>query len=106
VVWASESDELSDETRNYIQAFLVQKFLTIFSGADSTHLTEHARKVLLGFETTCHGNIQYAHVSRTQDCLRVLHPMSQDKLMCGVLRSSATFNLVSPFPDLSFSSDK
>jgi hypothetical protein len=39
--------------------FVVQKFLAILCRANSTHVTEGLRKMLLAFETTGHGNIQY-----------------------------------------------
>jgi hypothetical protein len=43
----------------------VQKFLTILSRADATHLPEHTRKVLLGFEAAGYRDIQHAQLFGT-----------------------------------------
>ena len=58
-----------------------QKFLAIFCRADSTHVAEHSRKVLLRFEAAGHGDIQHTRLCRAQHFLRTLYPMTQDKVM-------------------------
>ena len=60
---------------------MAQKFLAIFCRADSTHLAERSREVLLRFEATGHGYVQYSRIGGTQHLLSTLYPMTQDKAM-------------------------
>ena len=55
--------------------------LAVFGRADAAQLTEHSRKVLLGFESAGHRNIQHPPFSGAQDFLGMLHSMAEDKLM-------------------------
>ena len=56
-------------------------FQPIFSRAGSTQLTEHSRKVLLGFEAAGHGDIQDTRLGRAQHLLRALYSVAQYKLV-------------------------
>jgi hypothetical protein len=55
---------------------VAQKFLAIFCGAGPAHPPEHPRKVLLGFETACHGDIEDTCVGVTQHLFRALYSMT------------------------------
>jgi hypothetical protein len=44
-------------------------------------MTEHSRKVLLGFEAAGHRDIQYTRLRRAQHLLRTLYSVAQYKLV-------------------------
>jgi len=62
---------------------MTEKLLPIFCRADSTHLAEHTRKVLLRFEATSHCDIQDTRLGGAQHFLGTLYPMTENKLMRG-----------------------
>ena len=64
--------------------FVVQKFLAILCRANSTHATEGLRKMLLAFEATGHGYIQYSRIGGAQHHLCTRYPLPQEKLMRGL----------------------
>ena len=64
-------------------------FQPIFSGAGSTQMTEHSRKVLLGFEAAGHCDIQYTRLRHTQHLLRTLYSVAQYKLVRRLARRLA-----------------
>src|SRR5215469_18507948 len=66
-----------------------QPFSPILRGTGSTHMTEHSRKVLLGFEAARDGNIQDTRLRGAQHLFGTLYPMSQDKLMRALTRGPA-----------------
>ena len=58
-----------------------QKFLAIFCRADSIHLAERSREVLLRFEAAGYCDIQDTRLGRAQHFLGTLYPMTQDEAM-------------------------
>src|SRR5262250_1484594 len=51
-------------------------FQLIFSRAGCTQMTEHSRKVLLGFEAAGHGNIQDTRSGCAHNLLRTLYSVA------------------------------
>jgi hypothetical protein len=60
---------------------LAQNPESILRRAGTADPPEHARKVLLGFESARHGDIKNPHLGLAQHFLRALYPLAQDKLM-------------------------
>src|SRR3954453_13835505 len=63
--------------------FGVAKILAILSRTNSTDITKDLRKVLLSFETTGYGHVQYSRIRSTQHRSGALDPLAQNKLMRG-----------------------
>ena len=64
--------------------FVAQKFLAILCRAGPTHVTEGLRKMLLAFEATGDGYIQYSRIGGAQHLFGTLYPLTQEKLMRGL----------------------
>jgi hypothetical protein len=55
-----------------VRHFVIQKFLAILCRANSIHVTEDLRKMLLAFEATGHGYIHYSPIGGAQHHLCTL----------------------------------
>lgn len=66
--------------------FRIDKILPISCWANSADIAKDLRKVLLGLETTSHGDIQYAHSAIAQHRLSTLNSLAHNELMRGFAR--------------------
>lgn len=66
--------------------FGAQNILAILRRTDSTDITKDLREVLLSFEATGHGHVQYSRIRSTQHRRSALDPVAQNKLMRGLAR--------------------
>ena len=60
---------------------LAQNLVSILRRAGTANPAEHARKVLLRFESACDGDIENPHLGLAQHLLCTLYPLAQDKLV-------------------------
>jgi hypothetical protein len=61
--------------------FGVDKILAVLTRTNSTDITKDLRKVLLSFEATGYGHVQYSRTRSTQHRFSTLDPLAQNELV-------------------------